>query len=156
MNLGHLGRVENLQIINFSASTEMMSLYSPSTSTRAPPQSIVDAKSWDRILFTRKKKLSWDIFRRCDLKILKWSKKNITHPQSKRLSGNSLKGKILRCQVKQLSFQIFGIKRTSLRQCTRKKTSLPIKCNRRYHPLSYPVYKVPSRRAMTASTKNKP
>ena len=156
MNSGLLGRVENLKIIYFSASTEMMSLYSPSTSTRAPPQSIVDAKSWDRILFTHKKRLSWDIFRRCDLKILKWSKKNITHSQSKRLSGNSLKGKILRCQFKQLSFQIFGIKRTSLRQCTRKKTLLPIKCNRRYHPLSYPVYKVPSRRAMTASTKNKP
>ena len=156
MNSGLLGRVENLKIIYFSASTEMMSLYSPSASTRAPPQSIVDAKSWDRILFTHKKKLSWDIFRRCDLKIMKWSKKNITHSQSKRLSGNSLKGKILRCQVKQLSFQIFGIKRTSLRQCTRKKTLLPIKCNRRYHPLSYPIYKVPSRRAMTASTKNKP
>ena len=55
MNLSLLGRVENLKIIYFSASTEMMSLYSPSTSTRAPPQSIVDAKSWDRILFTHKK-----------------------------------------------------------------------------------------------------
>ena len=55
MNSGLLGRVENLKIIYFSASTEMMSLYSPSASTRAPPQSIVDAKSWDRILFTHKK-----------------------------------------------------------------------------------------------------
>ena len=84
MNLGLLGRVENLKIIHFSGSTEMMSLYSPSTSTRAPPQSIVDAKSWDRILFTHKKILSWDIFRSCDLKILKWSKKNIMHPQNKK------------------------------------------------------------------------
>ena len=54
MNLGLLGRVKNLKIIYFSSSTEMMSLYSPSASTRAPPQSIVDAKSCDRILFTQK------------------------------------------------------------------------------------------------------
>ena len=156
MNSGLLGRVENLKIIYFSASTEMMSLYSPSTSTRAPPQSIVDAKSWDRILFTHKKYFLGTYLEAVISKSWSGRKRILCTRKTKRLSGDSLKGKILRCQLKQLSFQIFGIKRTSLRQCTRKKTSLPIKCNRRYHPLSYPVYKVPSRRAMTASTKNKP
>ena len=68
MNLGLLGRVENLKIINFFWNGE--SIF-PQHEHKSSPTKYCWCQKLGQNIIHPQKKLSWDIFRSCDLKILK-------------------------------------------------------------------------------------